>query len=264
MANKLKKYIIASLVSICVGVSLFSNIVYAERSDIDSISYVGENHAEIVAICAKANNIANTDVLVYTGNDGLLSFSNTKYSKLTVDERRDFMETALLSTKESGLGSQVKNKVYNFIAKQDTSSSSAVKFLRSDASADFATAASYFKPFGSVFGVALGMLSLFIFMFIGLSILIDMAYMVIPGARVFIEGGTKGKPKWVSKEAFSAVVESEEALAGQSYKGYMSLYFKRRVPSIIGMSVTLGYLISNQIYSIIVYIIDSFAWIFSR
>lgn len=241
-----------------------SKVVLADRSDIDSITYIGENQASVVAICSSANEVANSEILVYTGSDGLLSFSNKKYAQLTIDVRRDFMETALLSTKESGLGTQVKNKVYNFIADQDSTTSAAMRYLRSDASADFATASSWFKPFGSVFGIILGVLSLFIFMFIGISIMIDIAYMVLPGFRVLLEGGEDAKPKFVSPEAYSSIKESESSMQSNDYKGYMSLYFKRRVPSVIIMAIALGYLISGQIYDIVVYLIDSFTWVFQK
>lgn len=264
ISRKCSKLLSMFLMSFLLCFSFISYPVYADRGEVDSIVYVGENQTEIVAICSAANGVANTDVLVYTGNDGLLSFSNNKYTKLPVDTRRDFMETALLSTKESGLGTQIKNKVYNFISEQDKTTSAAVKYLRSDISADFASAVSWFKPFGSMFGVVLGLLSLFIFMFIGVSILVDIAYMVLPGIRVMVEGGRSGRPKWVSREAYSAVMESEQSVESNGYKGYMSLYFKRRVPSILLMSIALGYLISGQIYDIIVYIIDSFSWIFTQ
>lgn len=260
----MKNRIVIAFVSLITVFTFGLNVHAESREDVDSVVYVSENQPEILSICSKANDVADEDILIYTGNDGLLSFSNKKYSDLTVDVRRDFMETALLSTKESGLGNQVKNKVYNFIAEQDTTTSAAVKYLRSDASTDFASAAAWFKPFGSVAGVVLGVISLFIFMFMGLSILFDVAYMVLPGFRVFVEGGKNERPRWVTREAYSAVKESEEGINHTEYKSYMSLYFKRRVPSLILMSIALGYLISGQIYDIIVFFIDSFSWMFDH
>lgn len=261
--RKRSKFILITMLFSMLIVSFNISEAFAGRDDIDSVVYVGESQTVILSICSSANNVAGSEILVYTGNDGLLSFSNKKYASLAVDVKRDFMETALLSTKESGLGTQVKNKVYNFIANQDSTTSSAVRYLRSDTSADFAKAASWFKPFGSTFGVLLGLLSLFIFMFMGLSITVDISYMVLPGVRVLIEGGMGGKPKWVSREAYSSVKESEDAMQSNNYKGYMGLYFKRRIPSILAIAIALGYLISGEIYSIITYIIDAFSWVFT-
>lgn len=256
--GRLKKVILLFISTIIIFMSMGVN-AFADRKDVDSVVFIAKNQTELLSICTTANNVAGKKILVYTGNDGLLTFSNSAYSELTVDIRRDFMETALLGVKESGIGSQMKNKVYNFIANQDTTTSAAMKFLRSDTSADFAKASAWFKPFGSTIGVVLGLLSLLIFMFIGLSTLIDIAYMSLPAFRLLVEGGKDGKPRLISVEAYTAVKESE---TGTNYKGYMSIYFNRRIPSILIMSICLGYLISGKIYSIIVYIIDAFTWIF--
>lgn len=260
LADRRRGNLVITLVISLLIISFNTVKVYANRSEVDSISYVGENQTTVLAICSSANRLVGRDILVYTSHDGLLSFSNRVYSELDTKEKRDFMETALLATKESGLGNQVKNKVYNFISEQDSTISASVKYLVSDASADFATASAWFKPFGSVFGVLLGVLSLLIFMFIGLSTVIDIAYMVVPGVRVLLEGGVSGKPKFVSTEAYSAIKESEEGMRSNDYKGYMGIYFKRRLPSLFAMAIALGYLISGEIYSIIAYIIDAFSW----
>lgn len=234
-------------------------LAYADRGDTDAVISIGESAGEVALICRKANDVANEEILVYTSSDTLLSFSNKKYSKLTVDVKREFMEVALLTTKESSLGDRIKNKVYNFIEKQDTTNSAAVRYLRSDVSADFASASMWFKPFSGVIGTILGVLSLLIFMFLAISIIIDIAYMVLPAFRLLLEKGVEDKPTWVSKEAYSSVKECESSISSNSYKGYMSMYFRRRLVSVFIMAITLGYLISGEIYSIISYIIDAFS-----
>ena len=252
------------MVMVCMlGVLYKPIIVQAERKDVDSIVYLTENSSVISSIWSCANGVAGKEILVYTGGDGLLSFSNKNYTSLTVDAREDFMETALLLTKESGLGSQIKNKMYNFIAEQDSTTSASVKLLRSDASTDFVKAASWFKPFGSVAGTLLGILALFIFMFVGLSIVFDIAYLVLPGFKVVVEKGESKRPRWISREAYSSAKDSEESISrSNGFKGSLGLYFKRRVPSIILMSIALSYLISGQIYDLIAFFIDSFSWVF--
>lgn len=262
----IRNKLIAIMLTIIYVIGVLNPITVQAREDVDSIVYIAEDVPELVAICSNANGVVGKEILVYTGGDGLLSFSNKTYTSLTVDERKDFMESALLLTKESGMGSQIKNKVYNFIAGQDSTTSAAVKLLRSDASTDFVKAASIFKPFGSVAGVILGVLSLFIFMFIGLSILFDIAYLVLPGFKMVLENGEDSKrPKWVSREAYASAKDSEDSIYSRDgYKGSLTLYVKRRVSAIIIMSIALGYLISGQIYDIIVFFIDSFSWIFEQ
>ena len=263
--SKTAKCFLVIMVSIIYTLSIGIVSVNADRSDVDSIAYVGINQAAISSICSSANEVAGVEILVYTGNDGMLSFSNKNYTSLDVATRRDFMETALIGVKESNLGTKVKNKVYNFISDQDSTSSAAVKYLRSDASADFAGAMAWVKPSSSVFGVILGVLSILIFMLIGLSILFDSAYMVLPGFRVFVEKGeSDNRPRFITRECYSSVKEAEESIKGNDYKNCMSTYFKRRVPSIVIMAIALGYLISGQIYDIFVFFIDSFSWMFNR
>lgn len=258
--NRMRKWI---LVMSMIFTMLIPTTVSAARSDVDSITYIGTGQTVLVRICAQANDVVDEEILVYTGNDGMLSFSNKKYTALALDDRKKFMETALLGIKESGMNAQVKNRSYNFVADQDSSVSGAVKFLQSDTSADFASASAWFKPFGSVAGTLLGLLSLFIFMFLGLSIVIDIAYMVIPMFRVFVDGRVQERPKFISREAWSAVKESEQSIGSNStYKGYMGLYLQHRSKTIIGMSIALSYLISGQIYDVIAFFIDSFGKIF--
>lgn len=254
------------LMLLMIVISICGNsLVVSARDDVDSVVYISENAPELLSICTRANSTVGKEILTYTGNDGLLSFSNKSYTELTIDEREAFMETALSLVKSSGLGSQAKNKAYNFIADQDSTTSASVKLLRTDASADFAEAAAMFKPFGSFAGVVLGLVSLFIFMFVGLSIAFDLSYLVLPGFKVILEkGNTTKRPRFVSREAFSSAIDSEDSIASHDYKGCITLYLKRRVPALILMSICLGYLISGKIYDIIVFFIDSFSWIFQQ
>ena len=99
--------------------------VSAKNLDVDSVTSIAKGQPELTKICVKGNRIAGRTVLTYSSKDGTISFSNAKYAEVPVDDRREFMETVLLSIKESGMGTQVKSKAYNFIANQDTSTSAA-------------------------------------------------------------------------------------------------------------------------------------------
>lgn len=261
MVKTLKKYwlLLALIVSfLCPVVS------FASREEVDAVVYIAKNQPELNSICSRANSIANKEILVYTGNDGLLSFSNKLYTELDMNERNEFMENALLITKESNLGSQVKNKVYNFIADQDSTASAAVKYLRSDTSADFAKAASWLKPFNGVFGTLMGLLCILIFTILAFSIALDMFFLFIPTFRAVMEKGREERPLLISREAYSVIKEADMGISRGEWVNYMSLYFRRRIPAVIGLSICLGYLISGQIFDLIGWIIDSFSWIFEN
>lgn len=237
----------------------FSNvlIVHADRSDVDSVITLDTGLSSVSSICSQANSVVGENILVYTGNDGLLSFSNKIYSGLDVDTKKEFMRVALGATRESGLSTQMKNKVYNFISSQDTSVTAAIKYLQSDASADFVAAKAWFKPFSGAFGTIMGVLCLLSFLFMGMSMVFDLAYLALPGVQMVLERGEDNKkPFGVSKEAWNANREVEKE--GSSAHNIMVLYMKKRVPVIFLMSLCLGYVISGMIYDILIFIIDAF------
>lgn len=248
-----------------LSVLLSSSGVFA-RESVDSVINLGENVTEAVSICYKANNSVGEDVLEYTGEDGVVSFSNKTYATLDMTEKRKFMETALSLIQGSGMAPGSKNKFYNFVSDQDTTASSAIRYLRSDAQSDISTAAGYLRPFNGVVGTILGVLCIVIFVMLALSMVIDISYMVIPGMRVVITGGNdsgNSRPRFVSREAFAAVKESEESLNTSNYRGYMGSYLKKRVFVMLAIGVALGFLVSGQIYDLMTWFIDAFSWIFT-
>ena len=244
----------------------FSISVSADNSSV-SVDAVLEvptaNSAVINSICGSANgSLGNksSGILSFSisrGSDsGLLKFKSTKYNKLEVDDKNTFMETSLSAVSKSGLPAKVKNSVYNFIASQDTPISNAMKYLQSDANADFVEAKKLFDPWSSVIGTILGVLCVLIFMFTGLSILFDVFYIVIPGIQLIFDRGEENKkPIFISKEAYCSVRDAEKET---EYKNVLSMYLKRRVGLLIIMAICIGYLISGQIFGIIAYLIDAF------
>lgn len=239
--------------------------VYADSGDavsVDSSITVEANNAEIANICNQANaSVGNgTDnILNYKSSNGsaLLSFSNVKYSSLDTEEKKIFMETALKATTKTGLNAKTKNKVYNFIASQDTPVSSAMKYLQSDANADFLEAKKWFDPFSGVIGTILGVLCVAVFMFTGMSIVFDICYLVLPGVQAVLERGEDDKkPFGVSREAYTALRDSEK---DTEYHNVVGIYMKRRLGLLIIMSLCIGYLISGKIYDIVAFFIDAFS-----
>lgn len=257
-----KRYaVFVSLVVMCVTLLSQGLVLHADRSEVDAYVSLSTNLTEVSKICAQANDTCGERILVYTGSDGLLSFSNKLYSDLDSDQKTEFMEVALTATQESSLGVQMKNKVYNFIANQDSPTSAAIKYLKSDASADFVEAKAWFRPFSSPISIALGVICLVIFLFLGLSILFDIAYICLPTLRMILERGEEdGKAFGVSREAISAVRDVEGETS--QYKSAISVYFKRRMVIIIIASICLGYVISGQIYDLLTFFVDAFSGMF--
>ena len=266
--TKPKIYSIFLIVFLLVIMLLTNGIVvYADGSSsavsVDSSVSLEGNNAEVANICTQANNsvdmIGSNAILSYSISDGvgLLTFSNKNYSTLDSEDKETFMETALKATTKTGLNAKTKNKVYNFIANQDTPVSSAMKYLQNDANADFLEAKKWIDPFTGVVGTVLGVLCVAIFMFTGLSIVFDICYLVLPGVQAILERGEENKkPFGVSREAYASLRDSER---DNEYRSVLVLYLKRRVGLLIIMSVCVGYLISGKIYDVVILFIDAFS-----
>lgn len=245
-------------------------VFYAKEDDseevsVDSSTSVEGKSPQIASVCTQANNSVGLRgrnvILTYTTVEGkgTLYFSNKNYSNLDSDEKEDFMETALQATTRTSLNAKTKNKVYNFIAGQDTPVTNAMKYLQSDASTDFLEAKKWFDPFSGVIGTILGVLCVAVFLFTGMSILFDVCYLVLPGVQAILERGEEDKkPFGVSKEAYYSLKDSER---DDEYKNVVIMYLKRRMVLFIIMAICVGYLISGKLYDVIAYFIDAFSQI---
>lgn len=249
--------VFSMILSFLAAFSICDIRVFADRSEVDAVTTMEEGQSEINMVCTQANNTCGLEILVYTSSDGMLTFSNKLYSQLDMQEKRDFMQVALEATQETSLGAQQKNKLYNFIASQDNPTSAAIKYLKSDASADFVEAKALFRPFSGVIGTVMGVICLVTFLLLGFSCLFDCAYLCLPSFQALLEHGEEHKkPFGVSREAWRAM---KDVTSDMKYRNIMSVYFSRRIPVVIICCICLGYVISGQIYDIITFIIDAFS-----
>lgn len=235
------------------------NPIVANATGVDAVTTVMKNSAEISRICAVANDTCSKTILKYDASSGSLSFSNNTYSELTTSEKKEFMEVALLTTKESNLPTTQKNKVYNFIASQDTSVSSAIEYLKSDTSADLAEAKKWFRPFSGPISTVLGLFCIVITTGISLSVVFDICYLVLPGVQLILERGEVDKRPWgVSNEAWASQKEVESSTANMN-KSSIQIYLRKRLPVFFLVAIVLGWLISGKIYDMFIYFMDAFS-----
>lgn len=256
--TKVKQSRLVCVILVIVSVILLLSEPVFASSDVDSVTTVVTGSAEVAKICSQANNSlgTGTKILNYNSSTGELSFSNSSYGVLDIEDKRVFMEKALSATKECNLGTQQKNKVYNFIAEQDSTISAAMKYLKTDTSADFVTAKAWFRPFSNPISSVMGILCLLIFIFMALSMVFDIAYLVLPGFQLILEHGEEHKrPFGVSKEAWKANREVEKS---DNDSSILTVYLKKRIPVIFLVALCLGYLISGKIYDLFIWFIDAY------
>ena len=237
----------------------------SRRSTTDAVKFISDDEATsslMDSITRTVNSsVGGKNFLVYS-KDGLLSFSGSIYRALEKDDQRKLMRFTLKTVKESQLPSKVKTKITTFISDQDRLVADSIQALNSDTSSELSAGYIWFLPFASPASTALGFISIVIFVFLTVSVVIDTAYLTVGIFRQFLESGD-GKPKFVSGEAWDTAREVDNSLQSGTYKDYLLVYFRKRIGIFILTSIVLAYLISGQIYSIFTTLLEVFEEIFN-
>lgn len=219
-----------------------------------SVSVVQTAHSNAAS---EAGFGGNGIISVDTSNN-IIYFHSSNYVSLDYDTRSVYMETFLKNIKASSLGAKEKNAIYNFIASQDTEVSQALKYLTEDTKTDLVHARKWLAPFTGGISTFTGLLTLLIFLFLGIGILMDVAYLALPGLQLILErGDDKKKPFGVSAEAWR--VNKEVAMDYKNTKNEITEYLKKRVPVIIVCAICIGYLISGKVYEALTYVANAFS-----
>ena len=186
-----------------------------------------------------------------------LEVNMSSYKNLQQEEKKKIMNIALVAIENSGISKINRSKIYNFICNNDKATSSLVRQLSNDVTADFASAYSSVKPFTGAVGCVLGVFTLLIFIILGLTIAVDLAYIVIPFIQNMLSKDNPNvKPKFVSLEAWNAVKKAEE---GNTFREPMGVYCKLKFKQFMAMGICLLYLISGKIYTLIAWFMDMFS-----
>lgn len=205
--------------------------------------------------------VADTDFVTYSfsSNVANITINMTEYNKLGNKAKQDLMQVALDTTYNSNVSKTNRNKIYNALCKQDEPTSALVRQLSEDVNADFAGAYKYFKPFSGPLGVVLGLLTLAIFVILGLTLVIDIAFITLPFVQSLLLNND-GKAKFVSIEAVNAVKE-QESKSGSEYVNPMGIYLKSKTKQYIAIFICILYLMSGKIFSLLARFMDYFSGI---
>ena len=205
--------------------------------------------------------VADTDFVTYSfsSNVANITINMTEYNKLGNKAKQDLMQVALDNIYNSNVSKTNRNKIYNALCKQDEPTSALVRQLSEDVNADFAGAYKYFKPFSGPLGVVLGLLTLAIFVILGLTLVIDIAFITLPFVQSCLLNND-GKAKFVSIEAVNAVKE-QESKSGSEYVNPIGIYLKSKTKQYIAIFICILYLMSGKIFSLLARFMDYFSGI---
>lgn len=237
----------------------------SRRSKSDAIRFISDDPATGALMNSIMNTINSSiggQYLVVYSSDGMFSFSNKIYKPMEDEDKRKVMELSLKTIKESQLPTKVKNKVTNFITDQDKATANTIQSLSSDTSWELSKGYTWFRPFSGGISTVFGFFAIVIFVFLGSSIVFDLAYLTIAGFRTLLDNGD-GKPRFVTGEAWETSKEVDLSLQSGTYREYISVYFGKRVGIFIVTAIVLIYLISGQIYDISSWFLKVFEEVFN-
>lgn len=125
---------------------------------------------------------------------------------------------------------------------------------------DFVAANAIWKPFAEPVGVLLGVLSVVTMSLLGITIIADIMYIVLPPVRAFVGEDENGDRPLISHvftfDAIYAVKKAEGDSGSGTPKQALGIFLKRRVFALILLFICLMYLVQGQIYTLCGYILD--------
>ena len=235
-------------------------------SDIDVCNprvYISTSSMGVEDLCDKVNEVSQEAggfdflSLVFVKNSAkddeyYLYINCSEYQTLDItdEDRQEIILTTLNAVRNSNnLSGQTRSRVYNFIVDElkqlDQEMVTKAVQLDTDTRDSFNTAYSWFKPFSGGLSTVLGVIAFALFMFLTLTILVDISYLVIPPVTVLLTPSSGGKAKFISNEAHAAMLESEAKVNESS--GVLGIYLRRKAWQIVLLSVCILYLIGGKI-----------------
>ena len=184
-----------------------------------------------------------------------LSINNQIYGDLDMEDKERFMTIALNGIQNSSISTINRNKIYSFIANSDKRVSGLVRQLSDDVIVDMPAAYAWFKPWSGPLGIGLGILTIAIFVLLGVSTVIDIGFLTIPLFQCWLihECSAKEKPPLVSLEAWDAYKESVE-----THSGVLGLFFRKKAGQMIVLGVCILYLVSGNLFALVAKVVDYF------
>lgn len=173
------------------------------------------------------------------------------------------------STGTNAVSDDTVNEFYQQIQNEAGMGSQMLAALLQNTKPDFVSANRLYQPFSGVVGTILGVIAVLIMALLGITMALDIAFIVIPAFQLMMGAdgsGENGKDnanrmsRLISSEARQAVQANGDSngSGGQSGsdKQALGIYFKKRWKSLVLLGICLLYLVSGQIYSLVAWIID--------
>lgn len=189
------------------------------------------------------------------GGSPVIYMNKVGYDKQPVKVKQQVLQVMYKALDDSEITTRDKNRIYNWLESLDQVNSTVAREFSQNTSADLYGAQKVLMPFQSKIGIVLGILTLTIALALTFSFVWDMAFLSIPFFTLLLtrnnDVSLSNRPFLVSQDAVLAYIESND-------KGQQALmvWFKLRMKSSIIIGICLTYLISNQIWQLVSFLVD--------
>ena len=189
------------------------------------------------------------------GGSPVIYMNKVGYDKQSVKVKQQVLQVMYKALDDSEITTRDKNRIYNWLESLDQVNSAVAREFSQNTSADLYGAQKVLMPFQSKIGIVLGILTLTIALALTFSFVWDMAFLSIPFFTLLLtrnnDVSLSNRPFLVSQDAVLAYIESND-------KGQQALmvWFKLRMKSSIIIGICLTYLISNQIWQLVSFLVD--------
>ena len=225
--------------------------------------------------------IKGSDLLTKDSSSGSYDLDEGEFNKLTSSAQTELVqdiadksyeaEENASKTKNGGTSKVTEETVQNWWKQLQTKKGAGSKFMNvilENTKPDFVKANQIYEPFSGIIGTVMGLIAVVGMGLLGIVLVADIFYIVIPPVRMLVaeEGGgepgggrssRKSASKLFSDDALYAVKVAEESNdSGGSKKQALGVYLKRRIPMLILLGICLLYLVQGQIYTLVSYILD--------
>lgn len=207
----------------------------------------------------------------YSGNGGSKVYTvGPNFSKLSNASQTQFVDDIANASYDVADGSKnVDDSTIEVWWKQLQSregvGSKFMMTILKDTKPDFVSARSIFTPFSGPISTLLGLGCIVIVSLLGLVIVCDISYIVIPPVRIFYDDSTSGNhgrtAKSITSHLFSAaaimsVKQCENESRDGGLKQPLGMYFKAQALQMIVLGICLMYLVAGQLYTLVGWILD--------
>lgn len=266
--SRLRRGLASLMLFSALSLSMFSTSAFARVSEETSRDTLNSTIVQAVEDktyqtekggYVRGSTLVDNDGMVTPAFEGLTSRAKQQLLNDMNEAADNKIKKDETSDSSDSVSSDTKNDWLTELQQCDGIGSQLMTTLLSDTKPDYVTAHRIYEPFSGGVGTLMGLGAILIMAGLGLSIVVDLAWINVPFFRVMMNGDGNRPSKVISHEAQSAVriAEGEGSGSGKGIGKSASFeYLKKKILNLIVLGICLLYLVQGQIFTLVGMILD--------